>query len=376
MSQRDVLIAAALEGPLEALVEPYQTGDWGELIQQAQAHRVIALLADRCAELPTVPRLTAGLLFALDAYARADDNLRREEYASTLRALSDAGIRAVTLKGFPLSHLVYARPHHRSYKDLDILVAEADLDGATEVLGAAGFVQAEFNPRTRSLEPFSAARIAGYRHELQHLAEFSKLSPANGRCLSVDVHFRFSTVFDHYRLDAEEVYRRAERDETYGWWRPQPVDIVGQLGYHAWWDTQSISNILNLMDLRLSHFNDIFRVIRHWGLDCGQILDRAAAIGAYETSTWALAITESLFGALPGADRLDRALAADLDARVADRWLLRSTSDPMFRWSVPAGERMFDAGRGDLALRHIWSDYFHARLRRGDVLSWIPRDAV
>lgn len=377
MSRRDVLIAVALEAPiaeLTALVDSYDVRDWGELIQLAQVHRVVALLADRTEELPSIPPLTASLLFALDAAARVDDNLRRGEYTAVLAALDAAGVRAVTVKGFPLSHLAYDHPHHRAYHDLDVLVAEEDLDAAAEVLRAAGFEQAEFNPRTRSLDPMPAARIAGYRAELQHLAEFSKLAPANRRCLSVDVHFRFATVFDHHRLDASGILRDAERDPTFGWWRPRPADMICHLAYHAWWDTQTVSNILALTDLRLSHFADIVRVLRCWQLDCRDVLDRARDLGAVATTTWALATTESLFGPLTGGDQLDRAVASDLDTGVADRWLQRSTREPLFRWSRPAGERMFDPHRGDVALRQVWTDYFGVRLRRGDVLDWRLRE--
>lgn len=376
MSHREVLIAAALEAPLDALVESYDIRDWGELIQQAQVHRVAALLADRTEELTSVPPLTAHLLFALDAAARVDDNLRRTEYGAVLHALDASGVRAVAVKGFPLSQLVYDHPQHRPYADLDILVAEVDLDATAGVLAGAGFVQAEFEPRTWSLESFSESRVAGYRDELQHLAEFSKLAPVNRRYLSVDVHFRFVTVFDHHELDAGTILRDAEREPGLGWWRPRPADMVCHLGYHAWWDTQSISNILALTDLRLSHFNDIHRVVRRWGLDCADILARAGDLGAVATTTWALVTTESLFGPLPGSGRLDRAAAADLDTGAADRWLQRSTREPLFRWSRPAGERMFDPSRGDVALRHAWSDHFEARLRRGDLLTWVSRDDI
>jgi hypothetical protein len=189
-------------------------------------------------------------------------------------------------------------------------------------------VQAEWDARAQQMVAISDARREGYEQELQHLAEFRRRDPASGRLLSVDVHMRFSTAFDHESIDAAAVYKDAVQDPDTGMWIPAPEDIVCHLAYHAWWDTQSVSNIRNLRDLRLSHFVDIHRVIDHDDLSIERILRRAEQLGSTATVNWALCVLLHLFDGYSAAG-VDFERAVVMDLAVSDRWLQRETANPL-----------------------------------------------
>lgn len=59
------------------------------------------------------------------------------------RALADADISAVVLKGAAFAARYYPRPSARATSDVDLLVAEADLDAAGAALARIGYIAAE-----------------------------------------------------------------------------------------------------------------------------------------------------------------------------------------------------------------------------------------
>lgn len=65
-------------------------------------------------------------------------------HLATLREIDDAfamaRLRGVVLKGALLASRLYARPASRATSDIDLLVAEADVPAAEQVLAAIGFV--------------------------------------------------------------------------------------------------------------------------------------------------------------------------------------------------------------------------------------------
>lgn len=63
-----------------------------------------------------------------------------------LDALAEAGIRAIPLKGFYLTSVMYGRKDARGYKDLDLLIEPEALPGLHETLLGAGFQPAPERP--------------------------------------------------------------------------------------------------------------------------------------------------------------------------------------------------------------------------------------
>lgn len=346
--------------------------DWAHAFELAGTHRVLANLSRIVAAMPDAPPLSKHLARRLVIMLRRQAAARRWESASAIAALTAAGVDAVVLKGYVLGIECYPEFPLRETGDLDLLVAGDDVARAAAVLEAEGFERAQIVPATGEVEQLSSARLDGYADELQHLGEFTRVSD-RGTGLTIDLHFRLSTVFDHLAPDTSVFLTSAQRSPDGTYLRFSPELMVAHLGYHAWWDTQSLTNVRSGLDLRLFQYSDILLAFRAWGLDCRAVLDAAEPAGVAVSTNWALWMTSAIFGDLPGSAAIDVDAAIAFDARFSDRWLQRETGTPLGEWDVPGPDRIFDAGRGARATAMI-VEWIDGHTKRGDVLSWIVRD--
>lgn len=115
--------------------------DWGAVLRLAERHRVVPALANAvAANRHDVP---AGIRSLLDqrAHQAAFDELA---LAATIRevlsAFAAANIRAVILKGVPLSLMIHRRLGLRFSRDIDILVQPEQANEALKLMQAAGFL--------------------------------------------------------------------------------------------------------------------------------------------------------------------------------------------------------------------------------------------
>lgn len=139
-----------------------------------------------------------GVLFDGDAsveaaarsVARELDHQAHLEMISRIdRVFASAGIRAVTLKGALLAERLYPRPSTRGTTDIDLLVAEKDLDRAAESLGALGY----------SLS--TAPEEARFRREHHHV------HMEHADALPLELHFHAYRGFGSVLSGAELVAR-------------------------------------------------------------------------------------------------------------------------------------------------------------------------
>src|SRR5437868_1405389 len=63
--------------------------------------------------------------------------------AEVLGALGEAGVDALLLKGRGLATLLYGAGYGRSFSDVDLLVAPAELDAAKRALARLGYAEAD-----------------------------------------------------------------------------------------------------------------------------------------------------------------------------------------------------------------------------------------
>lgn len=374
---RSVLIDLArfdpgLDAEIRARLSRIEPERWPTLFQLASAHRVLANLSRIVAADHTVPGLSRAFARRQLLFGKRQASIRRFESERVLGLLDDADVTALPLKGHVLGSECYPEYYLREAGDLDLLVEEADLEATSKVLKDAGFAQKQLSPATWESTPLSDARLRGYRSELQHLGEFL-LERADGAHLVIDVHHRLATEFDHIRPDHRALLLRAERTGRYT--RFRPADFVAHLGYHAWWDTQSVVNVRSGLDLRLFQFGDILRAFSTWGLTCRDVLSAGVAAGVDSSTNWALWVTDELFGPLPGGSDVDRAEARVMDLRLADRWIQRSTADPLGTWDETTPTRMFDLNRGERAAGLLlrWID---DHTKQGDILHWERREEM
>ncbi|RMF74109.1 MAG: hypothetical protein D6738_07150, partial [Acidobacteria bacterium] len=169
-------------------------GDWPRLVALAADRDVLGLVATRIArDGPAPPPAAAAALEHALTRARRRIAWCSLHAARALEALERAGIAAVAIKGTVLAHLVYDDPAERSLRDVDLLVAPADVDRALEVLAGVGW------------RPVTVPALALYRqHHFHAVLEGDGLPP-------LELHWALTRPDDPQRLEAAGLL--AEREE-------------------------------------------------------------------------------------------------------------------------------------------------------------------
>lgn len=87
------------------------------------------------------------------------------------RAFADAGIRLISMKGPLLSMELYGDPSLRTSRDLDVMVAQKDLDRAEEILLRLGYVPEENPFHKTPLRRKYYSRIEPEKHRVYNLGD-------------------------------------------------------------------------------------------------------------------------------------------------------------------------------------------------------------
>jgi Uncharacterised nucleotidyltransferase len=165
-----------------------QVGDWPGLLELAERHGVLGILAE-----PLAAHCPEALRETLAMRRRLQD-IWNERLTRALEAiagaLAAAGVAMVPLKGPVLAERLYAEPSVRFALDLDLLVAPADLARATDVLDGLGYGVVQ-GPQAR--------------YELRHHHHLSFRQPQQAK---VELHFRLFAGFGTC-LEAEAFIGRA-----------------------------------------------------------------------------------------------------------------------------------------------------------------------
>jgi hypothetical protein len=148
-----------------------------------------------------------------DLFARLANHAASEAVLrDALRALRDADVDVMPLKGVLLRRLVYDDPAERPVGDVDLLVRGRDVRRAHEALDAAGF-------EPIFLEPMERER--SFRHRRLGLL--------------VDLHWQLF-YDDYFDFDAGGLFARASWDATSfstPVWRMSPLDLYAHVLVHA-----------------------------------------------------------------------------------------------------------------------------------------------
>jgi hypothetical protein len=189
-------LEALLERPARTLAAAGGAAvDWSGLLREAARHGLVGELAARLppdSQLP--PGFRAELRQRLAQTAAASLRLG-DVLAELVGVLGRAGVRIAALKGPVLAERVYAAPGFRPSTDLDLLVAERDLDGAARALAALGY------------EP-DRTWIGGYQRRHHHHVTLHR---AGGP--GVELHFRALVAFGSV-LPSEPLLARARPYRT------------------------------------------------------------------------------------------------------------------------------------------------------------------
>lgn len=115
--------------------------DWGALLELAEGHGVLGIVAVRLEELNYVG-VPADVREKLQTRLRAQYLFTLSMTAELFRLLEDfarAGVETLLVKGPLISLLAYGDPAVRSYVDLDLIVRHRDILTATQHMIALGF---------------------------------------------------------------------------------------------------------------------------------------------------------------------------------------------------------------------------------------------
>ncbi|HEY4168539.1 MAG TPA: nucleotidyltransferase family protein, partial [Reyranella sp.] len=217
-----------------------------------------------------------------------------EELASVTRAFQSHGIPFALFKGAALSIQLYGRPAAREYNDLDLIVPEADVPRAEDLLAARGY-RPEFPERS----------FRRFFQNQQGQTSFRR----DGGTVDLDLHWTFSGSFLPFPLQEGEIWNRLTSVSVAGIDVPAlaPADTVLLLAGHGTKEGWRL-----LMWLR----DFAFAVERWRDLDWADIHRRAGRNGCGNSVLLACALAERVLST-PAPSALAQAVAAS--GRVAAR---------------------------------------------------------
>lgn len=127
----------------EIINAPLPGYNWDLFMRMAMHHRVYPLVYRylSTSRHMTVPRDVERMLQQKSRETAAKALQMTGELLKVLRTMTEKGIRAVVLKGFPLGYRQYGDMALRPSRDLDILVWPEDLEKARKVIEAHGYAQ-------------------------------------------------------------------------------------------------------------------------------------------------------------------------------------------------------------------------------------------
>lgn len=263
--------------------------DWQRFERMARYHGIAGMVGARLAA--TAPgflpmEVEAGCKQAL----RANAALQLSQEMESIRIcalLDEAGIRSLVLKGVALAHMLYApNPEWRSSSDIDLLIAEADLDRADALLRSKGYVRTSpaFQPPVRGRDMFLLLQ-----------KDFNYLEPLTGH--QIELHFRLLGNPHCIPAKFEDLAAQSRLVET-GSGAVRGLDGATFLAYLCW-------HALGHTDFRLHWIRDLTRMVRYLGASsCGDV------------------VRSSVFAssAIRPAELCDALLAAFSGAGIDPRW--------------------------------------------------------
>ncbi|MFH5927190.1 nucleotidyltransferase domain-containing protein [Roseomonas xinghualingensis] len=320
--------------------------DWGIVIQASLIHGTAPLLCrhllDAVPDILPEPLRNATLQF-LDGHGRAAD-LAISELVHVLDALGEAGIAAIPFKGPALADQAYGDPRLRSYRDLDFLIHEEQIQPTMHVLAELGF-------RSQASD-LNARQMRAYRRYNGQDILF-----AEGR-MPVEPHWAFAPSTFSAFVDMAGVWERAVpalmAGRTMQFLSPEDTLMVAVLhGAKERW-------------ARLLWISDIAEFLgRHPELEWDGLLCRVRQAGLLRILLLGLALAERLLDApipkqVQGLIQADEACQALIRQVEASLFSSQRAPESVFAISAfhwHARERLVDR------LRYVFSTATTARIQ-------------
>jgi hypothetical protein len=232
-------------------------------------HRLTALIyqtltqfsREEVGKVPLLEELRGNYFRELRRYQSQERELRL-----FVKALADAGVEVILLKGADIRHRLYDDPACRHMEDLDVLISPADLERARTALAQHGYT---LIPRDLDLRPGFGAQfgwVAGYR-------------PPEGGSLFTDVHWEIREAGTYYRLPYGPLRARATVRDLDGAAALvlAPEHVVMHLCLHTF-DELENAPLLKLSDLE--------RALQRFPLDWDLFLEDTARFRLQAPMLW------------------------------------------------------------------------------------------
>lgn len=259
--------------PTFAWAAKMTSADWTTLLAQAHHHDLAGLVFVLCQRAKLLPQMPPTVVNDLqNVYARTvASNLKLyRQLGQVLTTMQAAGIPTLLLKGAHLAQTVYGDIGLRAMSDLDLLVTEADLPRAHQLLLALGY-----RPPTTISSTF------------HHLPELSKPG-----AFPIDLHWTIMPIRQHQSLPMTPLWQRAIPLDgaLAGAVGLVPVDLLLHLILHT--------AVQHTFVFGLRSLYDIATVIRTYDatLDWSQVAEQANAWQIGRAAYLTLTLCQELLG--------------------------------------------------------------------------------
>ena len=271
-----------------------------------QAQGLAAFAFHRLREAGVLARLPVDVQRGLQGayYVAAGINaVQRRETEAVLRALDEAGIETVLMKGTPLAYTVYAEPACRLKGDLDIWLPPVQLPAAITALRSLGYA-----PRDKSDRPAAFISLTGGEQQLFGQDPGTGLVELQWPALRGEWVRRAAAV-DHAAIWARRIAVPIEGRST---WAMAPEDLLIHLCLHLainhGFGEPALRNLLDvhLVAVRLSpNWDAIVDRAKTWRLATMLWTTLSLAV-----ELWSTAVPDSALVALQPGPARRRAIAA------------------------------------------------------------------
>ena len=264
-------------------------------------------------------------------HTTAQNLLLLKELGDLLAHLRAAGVEPLVLKGMALGTTIYPSLFTRPMSDLDLLIAEADIDTVKQIFQASGYRDMGLNPEQNTAFP---AHLHVWRDY------------PNDQRIIIEAHWSLFHEVGFRQLNLSEVWRRARQVDFEGqtFRVLDPIDhLIHACGHLLLHHTQSW-NLIWLFDLRM--------LIKHYGAqwDWQEVVSRAAVSHLAGAVRYWLEVTADWFGAFLPSDAVQ--VLAKVQAAPEEAWHIQiSQQDRLRIWQV-----FWKRGRGQ-SLRQRLATY-------------------
>lgn len=324
--------------------------DWGYLVQQAFSQKVASLIARNFQR----HDLYISRDFPLRAVLKLSYQSNRlrnlalyEEFAFLMRAFNSRNVVAVARKGLLLAQEVYQDIGVRQMSDLDLLIAEHDVDAVCEVLNEVGYSQGEIVHGLRRLSQPKRSTMLTWGLYMNNLPPFRRLTDDPWvECFEVDICKNLFLPKSGFHLETDQLLERVESISLGGEtaYCLSKEDMLLDLCGHLYKEATTVAWIRQGIDLHLIKFCDIAEFVRSVSetIDWDIFLSRVKTNELVHPMYYSLHYTDILYPQVIPSFILDELRPSDLS--YLDKYGFVDYREPA-TWKSEFLTRLFDTGR-------------------------------